>query len=321
MMRVLGRILLASLLVLVVAFAYWGYSPRPQRPALSSSSQSGSLEVNGATRTYRSYVPAHLAPGAPLLVVLHGLGLTGDMMEAWTGYEFDQLADAHHFAVLYPDGKGRVWSNCRKDSGSGGTDNVSFLKAAIAQLRTSTGASANRVYVLGYSSGGQMSLRLTAEDPEIAGVAVAGASVIPADDSVCDFSHTHAAAMLVNGTADRINPYNGGEVTLFGMGHFGQVLSSRASAELFAVANDPSVMPVPLRLEPTRGNDPTSADVLTWGAPDRPPVALYTIQGGGHVFPQPAFRFPRIMGRTTSAVDMPREAVHFFGLDQPASAP
>ncbi len=307
------------LVLLAAAFAYWGYSPRPQRPALSSVSQAGSIAVNGVSRTYRSYVPAGLQSGAPLLVVLHGLGLTGSMMEAWTGYEFDQLADADRFAVLYPDGKGRVWSNCRKDSGTAGADNVAFLKAAISQLRTATGASAERVYVLGYSSGGQMSLRLTAEDTEVAGVAVAGASVIPQSDSVCDFSHTHAAAMFVNGTADRINPFSGGEVTLFGMGRFGQVLSSRASAEMFAAADDPSTVPTASHLDAVRTGDPTSADIVSWSAPGRSPVALYTIQGGGHVFPQPAFRFPRIMGRTTSAVDMPREAIHFFGLDRPPS--
>ncbi len=314
-MRTFGRLLLVFVVLLLLAFGYWGYSPRPRRPALSAASSAGSLQIDGTTRTYKLYVPQGLGPGAPVLVVLHGLGLTGGLMEAWTGYEFDELADAHRFAVLYPDGAGRVWSNCRRDSGTAGEQNVVFLKAVVAQVRAQTGAGAG-LYALGYSSGGQMALRLTADDPEVAGVAVAGASVIPSDDSVCDFSHRRVAAMLVNGTEDRINPYPGGEVTLFGMGHFGQVLSSRASAEVFAGAGSVAGSPAASHLDARRSGDPTSADVLTWAAAGQPPVALYTVVGGGHVFPQPAFRFPRLMGRTTSAVDMPREAVRFFGLEK-----
>jgi polyhydroxybutyrate depolymerase len=45
-------------------------------------------------------------------------------------------------------------------------------------------------------------------------------------------------------------------------------------------------------------------------------AVLYTVHGGGHVVPQPAFRYPRMLGRTTGDLDAPSSALQFFGLSQ-----
>ena len=63
-----------------------------------------------------------------------------------------------------------------------------------------------------------------------------------------------------------------------------------------------------------RADDPTSVDCRTWQPGPTPLVALYTVQGGGHVVPQPRFRFGRLLGRTTGDLDMPMAALAFFGL-------
>jgi len=42
---------------------------------------------------------------------------------------------------------------------------------------------------------------------------------------------------------------------------------------------------------------------------------LYTVRGGGHVVPQQAYRFPRVLGKTNSALNAPRGAVRFFEHD------
>jgi poly(3-hydroxybutyrate) depolymerase len=62
--------------------------------------------------------------------------------------------------------------------------------------------------------------------------------------------------------------------------------------------------------------DPTtSVDSLTWERSGLPVCCLYTVKGGGHVIPQRAYRFPRLFGRTTSALDAPSEAIRFFEHD------
>jgi poly(3-hydroxybutyrate) depolymerase len=58
-------------------------------------------------------------------------------------------------------------------------------------------------------------------------------------------------------------------------------------------------------------------DSLTWSSGDHTPIAvLYTVHGGGHVVPQPAFRYPRMLGRTAGDLDAPSSALQFFGLSQ-----
>jgi len=48
----------------------------------------------------------------------------------------------------------------------------------------------------------------------------------------------------------------------------------------------------------------------------RASFCLYTVRGGGHVVPQQAYRFPRVLGKTSSALNAPREAIRFFEHDK-----
>jgi poly(3-hydroxybutyrate) depolymerase len=55
-----------------------------------------------------------------------------------------------------------------------------------------------------------------------------------------------------------------------------------------------------------------SADGYLWPSAPSPFVALYKIEGGGHVVPQPVLRYPLILGHTTTAVDMPKLMIEMF---------
>ncbi len=125
---------------------------------------------------------------------------------------------------------------------------------------------------------------------------------------------TTAHALLIAGTQDPISPYGGGRVTLFGFGNRGLALSARATAETFVRRNNLSGSHLAATLPHQRASDPTAVERLVGPHRGRPVVALYTVRGGGHVVPQPTFRFPRLMGRTTGDLDAPAEAATFFGL-------
>jgi polyhydroxybutyrate depolymerase len=62
-------------------------------------------------------------------------------------------------------------------------------------------------------------------------------------------------------------------------------------------------------------DDITSVETLTWHANGKAYCCLCTVRGGGHVIPQQAYRFPRLLGRTTSLLNAPREAIRFFERD------
>jgi polyhydroxybutyrate depolymerase len=119
-------------------------------------------------------------------------------------------------------------------------------------------------------------------------------------------------AMLVNGTDDPINPYDGGRVTLFGFGDRGEVQSARASANHFARLNGAHLAQT-VELPPG-DPDPTRVVKQTWTAGREAKVVLYSVRAAATSFPQPHARAARLLGRKTTALDAPKAACEFFGL-------
>jgi polyhydroxybutyrate depolymerase len=311
-----------SIFVLIgAAYGYYWYSPAPPSPPLSATIRQCTVRLGDSVRTYLIYVPASLPPQAALVIVLHGSAMHGARMRVCTGYEFDRLADQHGFAVLYPDGYRGNWNDCRKNATfpakRENIDDMSFIRALIARVMVEQVIDQKRVYAFGYSNGGHMAFRLAMEAPgEIAAVAAVAASLPTPDDSSCPQQGRTSRVMLVNGTADPINPYRGGIVTLFGFASKGSVISSMASAQNFAERNGITSAPVRGQLPKGFSDDPTSVETLTWHANGEPSSRLYTVRGGGHVIPQQAYHFPRLLGRTTSVLNAPREAIRFFEHDK-----
>ena len=243
-------------------------------------------------------------------------------MRVCTGYEFDRLADQRGFVVLYPDGYRRNWNDCRKyatfPAKRKNIDDVTFIRTLIARMMVEQAIDEKRVYAFGYSNGGHMAFRLAMEAAdEIAAVTAVAASLPTPDASSCLQQGRTSRVMLVNGTADPINPYQGGIVTLFGFASRGSVMSSMASVQNFAERNGiTATPPMPGQLPKGFADDPTSVETLIWHADGKPFSCLYTVRGGGHVIPQQTYRFPKLLGKTTSVLNAPREASRFFEYDK-----
>jgi len=317
--------ILGSLLVIGAAsYGYFWYAPAPDLPALSSVANHLTIKVGHRERSYLAYVPANLPRGSPLLVVLHGSAMDGATMRRWTGYEFDRLADRDGFAVLYPDGYKKNWNDCRRNATYSArlenVDDLGFFRLLIDRFVSEKGVDPRQVFVFGYSSGGQMAHRLAIEASDtVAAVATAGANLPTPDNFLCASDGRTARVMLVSGTDDPIVPLHGGEVSLFGFASRGMALSSIATAAELARRNGISGAPLVTRLPSQNPSDRTSVERFVWSNGQEPTVALYMVHGGGHVVPQPAFRFPRLLGPTTANLNAPSEAVTFFRLRRTTS--
>jgi polyhydroxybutyrate depolymerase len=330
-MMKLGRILgwgVAILALLVVSAAALGYylldAPAPPEPDLRGETLAGTIRVGERDRTYIAYIPANARPSPPLVIAFHGSMGSSKGMRIATGYEFDRLADEHGFIVVYPQGYQGHWNDCRKVADYSARklniDDAGFVDALIAQLRTEHGADATRVFVTGVSNGGQFVFRLALEHPErIAGAAVFGANLPTPDNSDCTAKGPPPPVMLVNGTSDPLNPHAGGTVTMFGFGNRGTVVSALASAEYFA-GQLGAAGPARNHIDAKAPGDTTSADWLVWGEPGRE-VVLVSVNGGGHVVPQPVYRSQRLLGAVTSAINGPAEAWAFFSRQPPRGSP
>jgi polyhydroxybutyrate depolymerase len=319
-MKALAKILgfaVAALIVAALGFYFIEvYAPSPANPTLSAAIQQESIPIGSRTREFLEYVPHDISPHAPLVIVLHGALMDARSMREWTGYEFDRLADQHGFVVVYPDGYKHTWNDCHSQATfaahTENIDDVEFVKGLIAREIAQRQIDEKHVYILGYSNGGQMALRFALQAPEqVAGIAIAGASLQAPEDSSCP-EQGAVPLLVVQGEKDPIHPINGGKVTLLGFRYRGRVLSAFDTAQTFAKRLGVTSAPQEIHLDPQKSGDPTSADGFLWPGAPSPVVALYKIEDGGHVVPQPLFRYPRILGHTTTAVDMPKLMIEMF---------
>lgn len=278
------------------------------------------LRIGGLTRSYSLYEPVQRAPDAPLVMLLHGSRQTAEDLRRATGYAFERLADQHGFIAVYPQGYKRRWNDCR----AGGryaarrlaVDDVGFLAAIVKQLRVDAGVDPTRVFMAGYSSGGQLAFRVALEHPERVAAVAAFSANLPTDDNLaCTPVGAAVPVMLINGTRDRINPYGGGKVSVFGFASRGTVRSAPDSAAYFAALAGSS--------EPERRKLGTSTqswvEQWRWVSPGAPEVVLLAVHGGGHVVPGPRAAFPRILGPVCNVLDGPSEVWSFFAR-QPSTA-
>ncbi|MDE2150450.1 MAG: prolyl oligopeptidase family serine peptidase [Gammaproteobacteria bacterium] len=280
-----------------------------QAPVRAFDKQSGSIDVNGVTRTCIVAEPSAAAGGPrPLVLLLHGhLGTAANVMghgfrpsplSAW----LDRVDSQNVIVVALQGlkgGDGRTgWNDCRADNARNPTaDDVAFADAIVKQLIDRGAADAHRVYVMGMSNGGFMTLRL-AQQMQPLPAAVAAMSASMAVDSRCDGPQAPVSVLLIDGTEDPLVPYAGGEVVRQG----GKVLGVAGTRDVWLRADGlVGTAPVTRTLPHLHRDDPTRVEVATYGADAGPQVEVVTIDGGGHVEPSLQHHYGAIYRRIVGA--------------------
>ena len=296
-------------------FGYFVYSPAPEVPRLSGTLARGTIAVGRLKRTYLTYVPRGLAKGASLVVVMHGSGETGAHVRKWTGYGFDRLADEHGFALVYPDGYEGYWNACNivgdYSANRLDIDDVGFLTGMVDKLISELGIDPGRVFATGISRGGHMAFRLGFEAPSrFRAVAAVSANVPTPENFKCKPAvQGTSSVMIMNGTKDPLNPFDGGEVTFFGLFVRGTVRSSRGSGQYIADLNHITGTP---EASETDVADGVRVERVSWHNDSSVEVELEAIHGGGHGIPQPYWRYPRGLGPTAREPNGPAVIWAFF---------
>jgi len=93
-------------------------SPRGLRLRGDVESRCETLSFDGRIRSYRVYVPAHVATPAPVVFGLHGGGGSGSGMELVTKAGFNRIADREGAIIVYPDGGGLRSRNNSRPAGT-----------------------------------------------------------------------------------------------------------------------------------------------------------------------------------------------------------
>jgi polyhydroxybutyrate depolymerase len=309
----------ALLVVAIAVFLAWALpGEHPSPPPLAGKLESGSLDHGGRTRTWLAYVPRKPSSSPALVIVLHGSMGTAQQARAAYGYDFDTLADRDGFVVAYPQGIAGNWNDSRRAGDFPArrlhVDDVGFLQALVDKLVVEHGVDRDRVYVTGVSNGGAMVLRLAQQVPRFArAYAAIGSSLgAPGNVSITPVREP-VSILLMHGTDDPIVPWNGGEVSLFGvLVRRGRVVPVRASVDYFRALAGLDGAPVVTRLPDIDKSDGSTVVRTSWSAPGKRTVVLLTIEGGGHGVPHPRTRLPRVLGQGNRDIHAANEIWEFF---------
>jgi polyhydroxybutyrate depolymerase len=228
--------------------------------------------VNGQPRTAlieRS--TASSATPQPTIVMLHESG--GQAAALAINSRLPQLVSKEGFVAVFPQGLQGQW-NVLQPTNGGAPDDVGFLKTLVAQLVKSHISDPERVYLAGVSLGGFMVLRMICLDSEpFAGVALFTAAMPDVLGAKC--RPTKAVPfLLMNGTADRNVPYEGGPLGNISVWSAERLLTFFRQRNGCANTGKKSVVLQPQRIEIEHATTCSGA-----------PVINYRIVGGEHSVP------------------------------------
>lgn len=255
--------------------------------AASSQLVSDSVLIEGHYRTFHFLKPAQ--PKASLLFVLHGSGGNGRRMRNGA-QKLEAIAPAENILMVYPDGYKNYWNECRKTAQSAANlENINdnaFFEQMIAYFEKKFVADPKKVFAVGTSGGGHMAYKLALTMPEKFRAITALIANLPDTNNMdCAEKRMAIPVMIVNGTADRTNPYAGGEVLTNGIS-LGFVRSTdrtfRYWYELAGYKGAPKMEALP-DTDPTDGR---TIEKYTYKAPGKPEVTLLKVINGEHNSPR-----------------------------------
>jgi polyhydroxybutyrate depolymerase len=210
-------------------------------PRSVPSSSDGAAAVDfsvGGDRPVVVHVPAAYDSKhpAPLLIVLHGYGSSGDQHAAYFG--LGPELERRGYVYAHPDGTldsegNRFWNatDACCDFDRSDVDDSAYLASVISEIRARVSVDPHRIAVIGHSNGGFMAYRLACDHADVlaAIVSLAGATYTEPDD--CRPSGP-VAVLQIHGTEDDVVEWGGG--TLTGIGPPGTSLGAYPGAEVSA---------------------------------------------------------------------------------------
>ena len=162
-------------------------------------------------------VPDDLDPAdpAPLVVLLHGFGVSGEIQDAYLG--MGDAAIERGMVFVAPDGTPngagrRFWNATPACCGRGSdVDDVAYLTDVIDKVRQDHPIDPTRIYLVGHSNGGFMSFAMAcARADAIAAIAAIEAATF--DDADACAPSEPVATLQVHGTSDTTIIYGGGTI-------------------------------------------------------------------------------------------------------------
>lgn len=246
---------------------------------------SDSILVDGNFRSFSFTKPEDVKAGKSLVFILHGSGSSGtDMMKKTTRLE--ERSASENVLFVYPNGYKRYWNECRKAASSlankQNIDESAFFGSLIQYFKERYKINDRHVFALGSSGGGHMCYKLALTMPEKIRAITALIANLPDNQNMdCQEAKIAIPVMIVNGTADPVNPYEGGmmQSSTFIMG---TVRSTDQTFQYWASLAGYTGKPLQKGLPDTDPADGKVIERYTYCDKGKPEVVLLKVVGGKH---------------------------------------
>lgn len=242
------------------------------------------LMHDGNNREYALYIPASYdgSQEVPLLFNFHGGG--GNIAEHLSSADMRPIADTANFILVYPQAV--------PDPGNGGStswmhkapttfDDVPFVEAMIDVIAGEYMIDNDRVYVCGYSLGGEFTYELACSlNNRIAAAGAVARTMQGETFNNCAPQHP-TGVLTILGTADLISDYNG--ITFGGVQYY---MSAAETHEYWVTANNCNANPTMSTVPNTNTSDGSTVERYTWkDASGCTYVEHLKVINGGHDWP------------------------------------
>lgn len=253
----------------------------------SAAVKKDSIRVDGIDRSFWYKSPASKLKDPSLVFILHGSGGSGEQMLK-RAPELMDIADQENFIAVYPSGYLNYWNECRKAANSKANQmNINeedFFKGMIRYFHQQYNINRRKVFVVGTSGGGHMAYKLALTMPDqIQAITAIIANLPDTNNLDCPEMRKPMNVMIVNGTKDNTNPYDGGEVIL-GSGNFGFVRSTDRTFAYWSQLAGYTESPRMRVLPDTDPNDGKTIEEYVFSGRNKEVILLKVI-GGKHDYP------------------------------------
>lgn len=255
---------------------------------MSSKAQviNDSLLIDGHYRSFHFNKPTASNTNASLIFVLHGSGGNGIKSMKGTA-KLIALAEIENILMVFPDGYKKNWNECRKMAPAAANveniDENTFFSKMIDYCVSNYKINPNRVFVVGTSGGGHMAYTLAMTIPEkIKAITAIVANLPVASNMDCIEKRMPIPVMIINGTNDPTNPYNGG----ISAKNKGLVRSTDETFRYWATLDGYKGEPTRESVPDTDPTDGKTIEKYTYKLEGKPEVTLLKVINGEHNNPK-----------------------------------
>lgn len=285
-------------------------------PTLRGNISTVKLNSNGHERAFIWYKPTSITTNA-IVFVLHGSTGTGAGVREQTAYQFDQIAEQEGFVVVYPTGYFNHWNDCRGtadyQANKENIDDIAFFKSIETYLNKTLNRTFDYRFATGHSNGGHFCFKLATEAPEwIDGIAPISASMPIPSNFDCQKKGQFVPILLINGTEDPVNPYEGGLVSILGNDSRGTVSSTDETMNYWTQLGNCSTPATKTDVPNINTKDNSTIEKYTWNCSGKTKAILYKVNGGGHTIPDLTSQMPAILGSSNQDINSTAEIWKFF---------